>query len=240
MDFLLAFAATSSFGVLAYGFLLGLRHATEADHLVAVSTVVSERKGLVKSAVIGAIWGLGHTISLFVAGVFVLLLNFEISERTANALEFFVGIMLVLLGLNVLRKLARGGQLHFHIHEHGDHAHAHPHIHEKEEVHNPVVPHKSSFSPRSLLIGIVHGMAGSAALMLFVIPTIGSRMLGLLYIAIFGVGSIAGMALMTLFVGLPFHFTALRFSRLNYILQGLAGMAGVILGLWIVYERGFA
>jgi ABC-type nickel/cobalt efflux system permease component RcnA len=237
---LLAFAATSTFGVMAYGFLLGLRHATEADHLVAVSAVISERKGILKSALIGAVWGLGHTISLFVAGIFVLLLNFEISPRTENILELCVGIMLALLGLNVIRKLAQGGQLHFHTHEHGEHLHAHPHIHEPDEVHDPKTPHRSSFSPRSLFIGIVHGMAGSAALMLLVIPTIGSRMLGLVYIAVFGIGSIAGMALMTLFVGLPFYFTATRFTRLNYLLQGLAGMAGIILGLWIIYDRAFA
>ena len=235
-----AFAAASTIGVLTFGFLLGLKHATEADHLVAVSTVVTERRGLLKSAAVGAFWGLGHTISLFIAGILVLLLNFEISGRTENALEICVGVMLTLLGLNVFRKLARGGNLHFHAHDHGSRLHAHPHIHENAHADEPDTHHGFSFSPRSLLIGMVHGMAGSAALMLLVIPTIESRAVGLLYILVFGVGSIAGMALMTFIVGLPFQITALRFTRFNQLLQGTAGMAGIILGLWIVYERGFA
>src|SRR5215213_11725710 len=124
---------TSTFAVLALGFFLGLKHAVEADHLAAVSTIVSERKSLWSSALIGGIWGLGHTISLFAAGIFVLLLNFEISERTERMLEFGVGIMLAFLGLNVLRKLLKGGKLHFHAHDHGAREHVHPHIHASEQ-----------------------------------------------------------------------------------------------------------
>lgn len=97
-DFLLFFTATTTFATLALGFLLGLKHATEADHLAAVSTIVTERRSLFASALVGGLWGLGHTISLFVAGIFVLLLNFEISEKTEMALEFCVGIMLFCLG----------------------------------------------------------------------------------------------------------------------------------------------
>jgi ABC-type nickel/cobalt efflux system permease component RcnA len=169
----------------------------------------------------------------------VLLLNFEISARTENALELCVGIMLTLLGLNVLRKLAKGRQLHFHAHDHGSRLHAHPHIHEDAHADDPDTHHGFTFSPRPLLIGMVHGMAGSSALMLLVIPTIESRTVGLLYVLIFGIGSIAGMALMTFVVGLPFQITAIRFARFNHLLQGGAGMAGIILGLWIVYEKGF-
>jgi sulfite exporter TauE/SafE len=236
-EFLLIFSATSTFAVLGLGFLLGLKHATEADHLAAVSTIVSERKSLWSSAFIGGIWGLGHTISLFIAGVFVLLLNFQISERTERSLEFCVGVMLFLLGLNVLRKLVKGAKLHFHAHEHGKHAHVHPHIHQNA-TDEPHTHHGFSFSPRALLIGMVHGMAGSAALMLLVIPTIESRVVGLLYIVIFGAGSIGGMMLMSFLVGLPFHFTASRFNRFNNILQGVAGFASVALGLIIIYEKG--
>ena len=107
----LVFSAASSFAILGFGFLLGLKHATEADHLAAVSTMVSERRSIWSSALIGGLWGLGHTISLFIAGVFVLLLNFQISESTERWLEFCVGIMLTLLGLNVIRKLVTGGSL---------------------------------------------------------------------------------------------------------------------------------
>jgi sulfite exporter TauE/SafE len=236
-EILFAFSATSTFAILGFGFLLGLKHATEADHLAAVSTIVTERKSLFSSALIGGIWGLGHTISLFIAGIFVLLLNFQISEQTERTLEFCVGIMLFLLGVNVIRKLAQGGHLHFHAHEHAGHKHVHPHIHEKagEEAH---MHHGFSFSPRALFIGMVHGLAGSAALMLLVIPTIESRAVGLLYIIIFGIGSIGGMMLMSFLVGLPFSLTAKKFNRLNHLLQGVAGLVSIALGLFIIYEKG--
>lgn len=227
-----------SVGILAFGFVLGLRHATEADHLAAVSTIVSERKSLFSSAFIGALWGLGHTISLLAAGIFVLLLNFQISETAERSLEFCVGIMLTLLGLNVLRKLLNGGNVHFHTHGHGSHTHTHPHIHE-HAANEGLTHHGFSFSPRALIVGMIHGLAGSAALMLLVIPTIESRTIGLIYVLIFGIGSIAGMSIMTFLVGLPFHLTALRFNRFNRLMQGIAGLAGIFLGLWIIYEKGF-
>ncbi|MEP6789675.1 MAG: urease accessory protein [Acidobacteriota bacterium] len=234
----LVFSAASSFAILGFGFLLGLKHATEADHLAAVSTMVSERRSMWGSALVGGLWGLGHTISLFIAGVFVLLLNFQISESTERWLEFCVGIMLTLLGLNVVRKLATGGSFHFHVHEHGEHEHVHPHIHAAAEVDAAHTHHGLTFSPRALIIGMVHGLAGSAALMLLVIPTIPSRTVGLLYIVIFGVGSIGGMMIMSFLVSLPFHFTASRFNRFNQVLQGCAGIVSIALGLMIMYEKG--
>ncbi|MDQ4119966.1 MAG: urease accessory protein UreH [Acidobacteriota bacterium] len=237
-EFFLAFFSTSAGGVLALGFLLGLKHAVESDHLAAVSTIVTERKSLFGSAIVGGVWGLGHTISLFVAGVFVLLLDFQISEQTERMLEFCVGAMLVLLGLNVLRKLMFGAKLHFHAHEHGGRLHAHPHLHERGAADEPHTHHGLSFSPRSLIVGMIHGLAGSAALMLLVIPTIESRPLGLLYILIFGAGSIAGMMLMSLLVGLPFTLTAGKFNRLNHAMQSVAGIASIGFGLLIVYEKG--
>ena len=230
--------STSATAVLGLGFLIGLKHATEADHLAAVSTIVTERKSLFSSAIVGGIWGLGHTISLLVVGVFVLLLNFQVSEQTERVLEFGVGVMLVLLGLNVLRKLLLGGKLHFHAHEHGERVHVHPHLHEKGLTDEPNTHHNLSFSPRALIIGMVHGLAGSAALMLLVLPTIESRPLGLLYILVFGIGSIGGMMMMSFLVGLPFTLTAFRFNRFNHILQCVAGLISVGLGLYIIYEKG--
>jgi sulfite exporter TauE/SafE len=237
-EVLLLFSTASTLGILGFGFLIGLKHATEADHLAAVSTIVSERKSLWSSTLIGGFWGLGHTISLFVAGIFVLLLDFQISERTERILEFVVGVMLLLLGLNVLRKLLQGGNLHFHAHEHGERAHAHPHIHAHGRADERETHHGFSFSPRSVIIGMIHGLAGSAALMLLLIPTIDSKIVGLLYIVIFGIGSIAGMMIMSFLVGLPFHFTANRLNRLNYALQSIAGLVSVGLGLFIIYEKG--
>jgi sulfite exporter TauE/SafE len=229
--------ASSSVGVLVFGFLLGLKHATEADHLAAVSTFVTERKSLFGSALVGGFWGLGHTVSLLVAGIFVLLLDFQISERAERALEFCVGIMLVLLGLNVLRKILQGGDLHFHAHKHGSHEHAHPHLHEREDD-EPHTHHGFSFSPRALIVGMIHGLAGSAALMLVIIPTIPSRLTGFLYILIFGIGSIGGMMLMSFLVGLPLRLTAFRFNRFNALLRCAAGVFSVGFGLWLVYEKG--
>lgn len=247
MSEFLAFSTASTAVVLFYGFVLGLKHATEADHLAAVTTIVTERANIWTSALVGGLWGLGHTISLLAAGILVLGLNYQISEQTERLLEFGVGIMLVLLGLNVIRKLLSGGHLHFHSHEHAGHTHAHPHLHDHDETHNssvdaqavPATHHGLGFSPRALLIGMVHGLAGSAALMLLIIPTIESRALGLLYIVIFGVGSIGGMMLMSFLVGLPFRLTDLRFHRFNHLLQAVAGLISISIGLWIVYEKGF-
>jgi len=237
MSEILLLSTVSAAAVLGSGFLIGLRHATEADHLAAVSTVVADRKSVWSSMIIGGIWGLGHTISILLVGIFVLLLDFQISEQTERILEFCVGIMLVLLGLNVIRKIVQGGMLHFHAHEHGARKHAHPHIHTPNEKDEPHTHHGFSFSPRAIVIGMVHGLAGSAAVMLLFLPTIESRFLGLLYIIIFGIGSIFGMMLMSLLVSLPFHFTAARFNRFNYILQCVAGLISIGLGLYIIYEK---
>lgn len=237
MNMIVLVFAAPTFAVLGLGFLLGLKHATEADHLAAVSTMVSRRQSLWSSAMVGGFWGLGHTISLFAAGVFVLLLNFQITEMTERRLEFCVGVMLTLLGLNVVRKLSGGGKLHFHRHDHGGHAHVHPHTHSLGE--KDTASHHGFGSPRAMLIGMVHGLAGSAALMLLVIPTIASRLTGLLYIAVFGIGSIGGMMLMSVAVGLPFHLTALKFDRINSAMQLVAGLVSITIGLGIVYEKGF-
>jgi ABC-type nickel/cobalt efflux system permease component RcnA len=238
MSEILLFSAVPVLAILGFGFLLGLKHATEADHLAAVSTIVAERKSLWSSTLIGGLWGLGHTISLFLVGVLVLFLNLQISERTERILEFCVGVMLTFLGLNVLRKLFKGGKLHFHTHEHGAHHHAHPHLHEPAPEDEGHTHHGLKFNPRALLIGMVHGLAGSAALMLLVIPTIESKTAGLLYILTFGAGSIGGMMLMSFLVGLPFHFTAARHNRFNYVLQSVAGFVSIALGLIIIYEKG--
>lgn len=237
-EIFLLITSASTFGFLGFGFLIGLKHATEADHLAAVSTIVSERKSLWSSAFIGGVWGLGHTISLFLAGIFVLLLNFEISENAERILELGVGMMLTFLGLNVLRKLLKGGKLHFHAHEHGAREHAHPHVHVPEKESEAHSHHGLKFNSRALVVGMIHGLAGSAGMMLLYLPTIETQALKLIYIVVFGVGSIGGMMLMSFLVGLPFHFTAARFNRFNSLLQSLAGIASITLGLLIIYEKG--
>src|SRR5215510_10174935 len=121
----------STISMIAFGFVLGLKHAIEADHIAAVSTIASEHASIVRSTFVGAFWGIGHTISLLIAGAAIVFLHIEITGRTSVMLEFGVGIMLIVLGANALRKLARGGHLHMHVHRHGGRLHAHPHIHEQ-------------------------------------------------------------------------------------------------------------
>jgi ABC-type nickel/cobalt efflux system permease component RcnA len=225
--------------LLAFGFVLGLKHAVDADHLAAVSTMTAERRSLLSSSLIGALWGLGHTISLMAAGVVVIVLHLQISRIVEQSLELGVGVMLVGLGLNALRKVARGGHVHIHVHEHGGHAHAHPHTHDgahKEELHTH---HGLKFGARPLLIGLVHGLAGSAALMLLLLTTISSPIVSFLYIGVFGVGSIGGMMIMSTLFALPARFAAARFSRADFALRCLAGIFSLSFGLFMIYRIGF-
>src|SRR4051812_35718866 len=225
----------STFSVLIIGFVLGLQHATEADHLAAVSTIVSEKKNLLTASFVGGLWGIGHTISLFVVGVLVIFLKLELSDNTQAWLEACVGIMLILLGLNVLRKLVRGEKIHLHVHDHDGHRHAHVHSHEKnvqERSHHKL-------SPRSVFVGMVHGLAGSGAFMLFLLPSIHSTTLALFFIVIFGIGSIGGMMAMSLLIALPFHFTVSRFGMLNRGVRLIAGVFSCSLGVIMVYENLF-
>lgn len=224
--------------ILLLGFLLGLQHATEADHLAAVSTIVSERKNLLSASIIGGFWGIGHTISLFVVGALVIFLKLGISESLEAKLEAAVGTMLVILGLNVLRKIFFGKEkVHLHTHTHDGHTHTHIHAHKHETAEES--HHFMKFSPRSVIIGMIHGLAGSAALMLLIVPTIDSPVVALSYILIFGIGSILGMMVMSFLIGLPFHFTAANFINLNKIIRFAAGVFSFGLGLSIIYEKLF-
>lgn len=230
----------STASVLALGLVFGLKHAVEADHLAAVSTIVAERKSLISSSLVGGLWGIGHTISLLIAGVAVILLHIEIGEKMAQALEFGVALMLIGLGINVIRKLLRGGaRLHFHAHAHGERTHAHPHLHGAVAEDGPSTHHGLQLGKRPLLVGMMHGLAGSAALMLLVLSTISSPLVGMAYICVFGLGSIGGMMLMSVIVSLPLRLTAARFTRANLTLRGMAALFSLGFGLFMVYQIGF-
>jgi ABC-type nickel/cobalt efflux system permease component RcnA len=228
---------TSTIGILVLGLGIGLRHALDTDHLAAVSTIVSERKNLFSSLLIGGLWGVGHTASLLLAGIAVILLHVQIGKYE-KPLEFCVALMLIGLGANVLYKLARGGRIHFHEHLHGGHKHVHPHLHndkpEPERSH-----HGLKLGIRPLIVGMVHGLAGSAALMLAVLATIESTTVAFAYIIIFGIGSIGGMMVMSLILSLPIHLTADHFTKTNLVVRALAGCFSLGFGLFMAYEIGF-
>lgn len=231
--------SVSVLSLLAFGFVLGLKHALDADHLAAVSTMATERRTLFSSTLIGAIWGVGHTLSLMIAGVLVILLHVEIGARASKALEFCVGLMLIVLGVNALRKLSHARRLHMHAHEHGGRWHAHPHIHKQNRTDLPHTHHGLRSGTRPLIVGMIHGMAGSAALTLLVLATIPSTLFAFLYIAIFGIGSIGGMMMMSTLFALPAKLASERFARANFFLRGLAGVASLGFGIFMVYDIGF-
>jgi ABC-type nickel/cobalt efflux system permease component RcnA len=232
---------------LGLGFLLGLKHATEADHLVAVSTIVSEQRSVSRSALVGAMWGVGHTAALLAAGVLVILLEVAIPERVAAALEFCVALMIIFLGSRVLfLALRRQPHVHVHAHTHDGHTHTHLHFHERTDGHPATAAHAPPHERhgglrgwRSLFVGVVHGLAGSAVLTLFVLTEVvksGSRALGLAYLLIFGVGSVGGMVLMSALISLPFVLTASRFARVDAPVRLLTGLFSVAFGLYYAWQ----
>ena len=232
----------STLAVLGIGLVFGLRHATEVDHVVAVSTIVSQHKNVLRSAAVGAMWGAGHTASLLVIGALVLLLRVAIPERVSGWLEFGVALMIIGLGISALwRALRRSSEVHVHQHSHDGQSHKHVHFHEKQTRHKP-----SSHSAHShdvsrigwkpLLIGTMHGLAGSGALTLLVLTQINSPWVGMLYLGIFGLGSIVGMLLMSGLIGLPFALTSRNLTHVHHRLQTVAAILSICFGLWYAYQ----
>lgn len=231
--------------ILFLGFLLGLRHAVEADHIAAVASLSSRSASVWEGVQQGAAWGLGHTITLFLFGSIVLFVANIVPEQVVHGIEFTVGIMLIILGGDVLRHVIRD-RVHFHIHSHNNssgqdmsHFHAHSHKGEKKREHNPASHHHAhprGFPIRALAVGLMHGMAGSAALILLTLQTLSSPWLGLVYIAVFGVGSIAGMALLSIIIAVPLR--AARHMTLVYNgLQTTIGVATIVLGTVILIQN---
>jgi len=221
---------------LAGGFVLGLQHALDPDHLVAVSTIISDHKSLRRSSLIGTFWGLGHSMSLLAVGLAILLLRVSIPDHVLPWMEAPVAIMLIVLGISATRRALqeRGVQIHTHVHEHGHGPHEHVHVHLGEE-HNHM--HRLfRLGRRPFAVGLVHGLAGSAALTLLVLTKIPSIALGLVYMAVFGAGSIGGMLLMSSMISVPFVLTARRFQTINGAIRLCAGVFSVAFGLLIAWE----
>ncbi len=218
---------------LFFGFLLGVKHALDADHIVAVTTIVSRSNNLLRSALVGLSWGIGHTLTLFIAGFVVLVFKLTIPDRLSLSMEFVVGVLLVLLGVPIVRQLV-ASRNHTHLHQHRDKRHLHSHSHRDTPEHD------HQHIRRPLLIGMIHGLAGSGALTILVISTMSSVTQGLIFLLVFGVGSILGMLLFSSLISLPFRLTAKLSLRLNLWVQGTAGLISIVLGLFIMWQTGFA
>lgn len=302
---------TNVLGLVLLGLFLGMRHATDPDHVIAVTTIVSRHRTPAGAAAIGAAWGLGHTLTIFVVGGCIIVFGWVVPPRLGLSTELSVGVMLIGLGLVTLTGAVRGAmaaasidpgsgapqrdtpaqvparpqphgdaqghaqghahadpparghshghshgqsympsRVHSHPHSHGDYIHTHAHGHDPE-----VHPHADDATPvgwldrhlgalrgyrlvRPLLVGIVHGLAGSAAVALLVLATIGSPTWGMLYLLVFGLGTILGMTLMTTAIVLPFAYSQHRFTRLNDGLRIASGLISIAFGLFVAYQIG--
>jgi hypothetical protein len=254
---------TSALLILGIGFFLGMRHATDPDHVVAVSTIVSREKSIVRAGGIGVLWGVGHTLTILVVGAAIILFGIVIPSRVGLALEFSVALMLILLGvLNltgtmkwISHKLSPAHpekhETHSHVHFHGPHLHAHSHTHEGGIQHHakeidpphwlrrPFVRLGWFHSLRPLLVGIVHGLAGSAAVALLVLGTIRSPRWAIFYLLLFGLGTIAGMMLLTLAFAVPVTLAGNRFAWISSGMITGTGALSLAFGVAVAYHIGF-
>lgn len=230
------------FGILGLGFLLGLQHALEADHVAAVSSIAVRRSDVGDIIKHGLTWGIGHTLTLFAFAGAALALGGAIPETLAHPIEFAVGIMLVGLGAHVLWRLRRD-RVHFHKHRHGDGTvHIHAHSHAGETIAHISAPHAHAhgFRWRTLLVGLMHGMAGSAALLVLALSQASSVAAGLLYVALFGIGSMLGMGALSTVIAIPLALTARSLTWLNNGLQAAVGILTIAIGVRTLVETALA
>jgi hypothetical protein len=225
------------FGILGLGLLLGMQHALEADHIAAVSSIAARRANIAEIVKHGLTWGLGHTTTLFLFSGAALILGHAIPPRLTQPLEAAVGVMLVGLGGNVLWRLWRD-RVHFHGHRHGDGvAHVHLHSHASESLSHGVSSHdhRHGVRWRTLVVGLMHGMAGSAALLVLTVSQAPS--LGLLYMLLFGLGSMIGMAALSSVIAVPLMMSARMLTWVNRALQVAIGSVAVGVGLLTAFAN---
>ncbi|KJC62256.1 urease accessory protein [Bradyrhizobium sp. LTSPM299] len=236
------------FGILSLGFLLGLQHALEPDHIAAVSSIAARRTSISDIVKHGLTWGLGHTLTLFVFAGAAILLGHAIPESVAQPIETAVGIMLVGLGGHVLWRLWRD-RVHFHGHAHADgttHLHAHSHAGETAALASTLPHaraahiHEHGFRWRTLLVGLMHGMAGSAALLVLTVSQAPNPVIGLGYVALFGVGSMIGMGVLSSVIAVPLAASARWLTWANRALQVTVGLVTIAIGIHAIIENGFA
>jgi hypothetical protein len=230
------------FGILGFGFLLGMQHALEADHIAAVSSIAARRSNVGDIVKHGLTWGLGHTLTLFVFAGAAILLGHAIPEHLSRPLETAVGIMLVGLGAHVLWRLWRD-RVHFHQHRHGhgtDHFHLHSHAADPVPHQRSSHAHRHGFRWRTLLVGLMHGMAGSAALLVLAVTQAASSAYGLLYVLLFGIGSMLGMGALSIVIAVPLVVSARWLTWANRTLQGVVGIVTIGIGAITIYATALS
>jgi high-affinity nickel permease len=212
--------------ILLLGFFLGMRHATDSDHVIAVTTIVSRERSPLAALSVGALWGLGHTATILVVGGAIVLFGWVIPPRVGLSMEMSVAVMLIVLGVMNLSGALKGIRQAAHPHRHaGFDDSAVPHVH----VRGPLRP---------LAIGVVHGLAGSAAVALLVLATIKSAFMAIVYLLVFGAGTVAGMSLLTLAMSLPISALSNRFGNFEQRLARITGLASLAFGLFLAYQIG--
>jgi len=250
------------FSIIVLGFFLGMRHATDPDHVIAVTTIVTRHRGVKQALLIGALWGLGHTLTILAVGGAIILFGWVIPARVGLSMEFSVGLMLILLGVmnltgilqwiqsNVRVLDSSHGQVHSHTHRHGDYIHSHVHAHEPERhSHDPertpvnwLDRHFGRLGfyqfARPLVVGLVHGLAGSAAVALLVLAAIRDPFWATTYLLVFGVGTIAGMMLITAAISVPIARISSISGRVSGITRIASGAISLFFGFYVVYQTG--
>ena len=211
------------FSVLAIGFLLGIKHAIEPDHVIAVSTIASKSRKLWDASLAGVFWGIGHTATLLTIGIILILMKDDISHKWSMSLEFLVGIMLVYLGITSFLSSRKNKQ--------------HAHLQEEHSENDQLNKRELSYF-KSLFIGFVHGLAGSAAMVLLTMSAVDSVWQGSLYILIFGVGTTIGMLVFTTILGIPFVLSKKRFTLSRSLIMFTATIS-VLFGIYYMYNLGF-
>jgi ABC-type nickel/cobalt efflux system permease component RcnA len=222
------------FSILGLGFVLGIKHAIEPDHVIAVSTIASQSKKLMRSSLAGVFWGIGHTATLFIIGIILILMKGEIPEKWAMSLEFLVGIMLVYLGVTTIISFKN---IHLYKQEHDGEVNKHVHSHVHDGRHEHIHQYKKVSYIKSMFIGLVHGLAGSGAMVVLTMSTVNSAWEGAIYILIFGTGTVIGMLFFTTLIGIPFVFSAKKFS-LNKTLTQATGVISTVFGIYYMYNLG--
>lgn len=226
--------------ILLLGLLIGMQHALEADHIAAVSSIAARQSSLRRIVTHGAVWGVGHTLTLMGFAGAAIVFGFTIGDQLAGWLEFAVGVMLVGLGAHLIWRLMRD-RIHFHGHRHRDGTwHVHAHSHRGEQGRHAELPHDhehpQGLAWRTLAVGMMHGMAGSAALLILTASTVNDPWVGFGYVVLFGLGSVAGMAALSAVIAVPLTWSARALTWANRGLQGTIGVGTAALGLMVMAE----